>query len=219
VRHPDVTCIHCLRTVPYVTSWKDPKAPEAFFCGAECAHAFNPVRLAKRHGFEAMEIQTAHGTLRVEPTTSPMCPHCGALVGTIHLCTKERPAGALVALWERELEAARAKLDTVWAARDDAPCEGCGYLAQGLPLANLARALFEASDAVHLYVLAQSDLSYEDTPDERFRRNMDLAYARGVFGYEPEHDWADDAWLTAEAVLRILRQKWASHLQGPAKDE
>lgn len=79
---------------------------------------------------------------------------------------------------------------------------------QPLPTAGqLARALFEVDDRVHLHVLEQSDLPYHAAPDERFERNMRLAYARGIFGYEPEQDWADDAWLTAEAALDVLRRR------------
>lgn len=37
---PDVECIHCKRVVPWVTSWKDRKAPDAYFCNARCAEGY-----------------------------------------------------------------------------------------------------------------------------------------------------------------------------------
>jgi hypothetical protein len=40
VKKRDVTCIGCGRTVPYMQSWKDQKAPDAFFCNARCAESY-----------------------------------------------------------------------------------------------------------------------------------------------------------------------------------
>jgi hypothetical protein len=79
-----------------------------------------PPAIEKRPGFTGLGIATAHGPIRVEPTTAANCPHCGRIIEGIHLCTNYTAPekGSLVALWDRELQAARKRIDEVWSSGD-----------------------------------------------------------------------------------------------------
>lgn len=180
-----------------------------------------PPTIEKRPGFTGLEIATAHGPIRVEPTTAANCPHCGRLIDGIHLCTNYAAPqkGALVDLWTRELESARKRIDEIWSSGDY--MYRVGEYDEREPVASvdqsdLAWSFWCTDPRVEAFVERVSDWpapgnNLTDCPcvegepcakcdphTERYQRCLDLAWERDEGG------WRTEAERRAEEMMRVI---------------
>jgi hypothetical protein len=199
-----------------------------------------PPAIEKRPGFTGLGIATAHGTIRVEPTTAANCPHCGRIIEGIHLCTNYTAPekGSLVALWDRELQAARKRIDEVWSSGDY--IYRVGEYDEREPVASVdesdvAWSLWCTDPRVEAFVERVSDwpnpggptdcpcIEGEPCPkcdphSERYERCLHLAWERDEGG------WRTEAEKRAGEMMRVILDnehapEEDTDLQGPARDE
>lgn len=172
----EVTCLRCLRTVPYMQSWKSHKAPDAYFCNAACADDFNPVAMPRTE--EATDIIAVAagdlGEIRIDGKLQRMIKYTGNL--EILAAAIAHEAGQLY-------EAKRANVPTH---------------------EEYARALFEANPEVQTFVrnVADGVLRTED-PEfnlDAWDRAMTIAYQRD------ENGWRTRAWYHAAALISALNR-------------